>query len=531
MSDGEKAKGRLTRKPRKRRQWAGDSESEKLAMRCVCEQFPSSEQALRVLARVIDESPDKISLVDRRYVYRMVNSSYCQFFGMSADRIVGRTVEDLFGEEVFENLLRPHLDRCFAGEPVHYESWFTFPAVGRRYMDVHYYPLTSDREVDYVVVLSRDVTERRLVEDRLRESEERFRNLVEATSDWVWEVDENVRYTYVSPRVRNLLGLEPEEVLGKTPFDLMPPDEAKRVSEVLAPIAAAHKPFSCLENANLHKDGRLVILETSGVPVFDDKGVFRGYRGIDRDITERKRAERFREEYVYTISHDLRAPLTIIRGHAQLLQRVLEKAALKGPARASAEAIITGTKRMDAMIRDLVDSARLEFGELHLEKKPLDLKSFLADLLERMAEGVEGVERVRVEILENLPPVDADPDRLERIFLNLLTNALKYSPPDTEVLIRAEKVDREVMVSVSDQGVGISPEDLPHIFERFYQPRGGRKAGGLGLGLYITKMLVEAHGGRIWVHSELGKGSTFYFTLPLAKGGGNGARGRAGAGR
>jgi two-component system phosphate regulon sensor histidine kinase PhoR len=111
----------------------------------------------------------------------------------------------------------------------------------------------------------------------------------------------------------------------------------------------------------------------------------------------------------------------------------------------------------------------------------------------------------------------ADPSRLERILTNLISNALKYSPPEAEVVVRAERVDSCLQVSVVDRGIGIAPEDLPHLFERFYRTRGSRKAEGLGLGLYITRMLVEAHGGRIWAESELGKGSTFSFTLPLAR--------------
>jgi diguanylate cyclase (GGDEF)-like protein/PAS domain S-box-containing protein len=126
-------------------------------------------------------------------------------------------------------------------------------------------------------------------QEALRQSEERFRNLVETASDWVWEVDANGVYTYSNPKVRDLLGFQPEEVLGKTPFDLMPPEEAFRAANIFGPIVAQQQPLSCLENTNLHKDGRLVVLETSGVPVFDSEGKFLGYRGINRDITQRVR--------------------------------------------------------------------------------------------------------------------------------------------------------------------------------------------------------------------------------------------------
>ncbi len=135
-----------------------------------------------------------------------------------------------------------------------------------------------------------DITERKQMEEALRQSEERYRQLLEAAHDWVWEVDENARYTFASPKVREILGYEPEEVLGKTPFDLMPPDEAERVTTLFGPLAAARGAFFDLENINLHKDGHPVSVETTGIPALDKDGNFLGYRGVDRDVTERKRA-------------------------------------------------------------------------------------------------------------------------------------------------------------------------------------------------------------------------------------------------
>jgi PAS domain S-box-containing protein len=139
---------------------------------------------------------------------------------------------------------------------------------------------------------AQDITERIQADELLLDSILKFQNLIESTSDWVWEVDEEGRYTYVSSKIRDLLGYEPEEVLHRTPFDLMPPEEVKRVKKIFDHAAARHEPIRSLENTNLHKDGHPVILETSGVPFFDSGGKFRGYRGIDRDISERKLTEK-----------------------------------------------------------------------------------------------------------------------------------------------------------------------------------------------------------------------------------------------
>ncbi|HEY9743541.1 MAG TPA: PAS domain S-box protein [Coleofasciculaceae cyanobacterium] len=146
-------------------------------------------------------------------------------------------------------------------------------------------------EVVSLVGIARDISDRKQAEEALRESEERFRNLVESTNDFIWEVDENALYTYVSPQIRDILGYEVAEVVGKTPFDLMPPEEAYRVAEMISNQVALRRPLTNLENTNLHKDGHLVVLETSGVPFFDKAGNFKGYRGIDRDITKRKQTE------------------------------------------------------------------------------------------------------------------------------------------------------------------------------------------------------------------------------------------------
>jgi PAS domain S-box-containing protein len=144
---------------------------------------------------------------------------------------------------------------------------------------------------EYLVVSFKDITERKRAEEALHASEQRFRALVETTSDFVWEVDQNCLYTYASPKIKDLLGYEPEEITGKRPFDFMVPDEAERVAKLFRGIAKSGKPFVALENTNVHKDGRRVVLETSGVPIIDLRGDLIGYRGIDRDITERKRVE------------------------------------------------------------------------------------------------------------------------------------------------------------------------------------------------------------------------------------------------
>jgi signal transduction histidine kinase len=181
-------------------------------------------------------------------------------------------------------------------------------------------------------------------------------------------------------------------------------------------------------------------------------------------------------------------------------------------ARRASTAIMSATRRMDRMLRDLADSARSEVGKLELAPKPIELRPFVDDMLEA-ADGVLESARVENAVPQVLPAVLADPDRLDRILMNLVGNALKYSP--NRVVVQAAADGEAVRVSVADHGAGIAAEDLPRIFDRYY--RGQRHEGeGLGLGLFIVRKLVEAHGGRIWAESRPGEGSTFTFTLPVA---------------
>jgi len=260
------------------------------------------------------------------------------------------------------------------------------------------------------------------------------------------------------------------------------------------------------------------ILSNAG-PIKDPEGRVTGAVANINDITPIIELQHQRDDILRAVSHDLRNPLAAVLGRAQLLERQLARAGLGERERQGLQAIIAGARRMDTMIQDLVDSARQEAGQLELRLQLLDLPAFLRDLLAQQA-GVLETGRVEVEVVGELPPVPADPDRLERILVNLLSNALKYSAPGTPVTVRLECAGDEVVTSVIDRGRGIAPEDLQHLFARYFRAEAGRGREGLGLGLYITRQLVEAHGGRIWVQSEPGQGSTFGFSLPVAGPGG-----------
>lgn len=233
----------------------------------------------------------------------------------------------------------------------------------------------------------------------------------------------------------------------------------------------------------------------------------------DELVVTIRRLERMREQredFLRAVSHDLRNPLQVVLLQADRISRAApELVALRRPI----SAIRFAGRRMERMLRDLTDAAKLEVGELSLAREAVDLRAFVDHLLE-VEQGVLDSGRVKNQIDAGLPPLDVDPDRLDRILVNLLGNALKYS--EGEVRVAAEVEDGRARITVSDQGAGIPPADLARLFERYY--RGHRHEGeGLGLGLFIVKGLVEAHGGTIEAASSAGVGSTFTVRLPLVQ--------------
>jgi signal transduction histidine kinase len=219
---------------------------------------------------------------------------------------------------------------------------------------------------------------------------------------------------------------------------------------------------------------------------------------------------RQREDLLHLVSHDLRAPLSALVGQARILRRHAEGDAWTAD---RADAILRAASRMDAMVEDLVDAARFESGGLRLTLEKVDLQAYLGELLGRMENSLE-VERVRVTLPgSDRITVQVDPRRLERVLLNLLTNALKYSPEGI-VRLEVERRDGWVALSVIDDGPGIDAEDALHLFTRYYRGRRAPSLDGVGLGLYGSRLLVEAHGGRIAVESAPGEGATFRVELP-----------------
>jgi PAS domain S-box-containing protein len=264
----------------------------------------------------------------------------------------------------------------------------------------------------------------------------------------------------------------------------------------------------------LHHPDRTVWVLASAAPIRMPDGQQVGAVATFTDITPLHDLQE-QQLLLHLVSHDLRTPLAVVSGYTSVIADKITELGIDGDIVTSLHAIQRGVKRMTTMIEDLTEMARVEGGQLQLKPEPVAMAAYLQDFLQRSS-AVFDVARIQVDIAAELPPVLADYDRLDRILSNLLSNALKYSDAGTSVLVRNYVQDGAIVVSVTDHGRGIPPDDVLHLFQRFYRAKGERRAEGIGLGLYITRILVEAHGGHIWVESEVGKGSTFFVALPMA---------------
>ena len=243
------------------------------------------QESKAMFQAIIESLPFDVFALNLNNRYILQNSicrkNWGDLIGKSSENVaVGKNAKDSWLE---------NNRRAFSGETVTGEVAHERLNGEKNYFYIIISPIRAKEEIFGILGMLIDITELKQVEETLKKSRERFRNLTETTSDWVWEIDKDSRYVYVSPKIRDILGHYPEGIIGKTPFNLMPSEEADRVSKLFDVICVSKRPFHCLENINLHKNGHPVVLETSGVPIFDDDGELCGYRGVDRDITERKR--------------------------------------------------------------------------------------------------------------------------------------------------------------------------------------------------------------------------------------------------
>ena len=470
---------------------------------------------------LIDHSQDLTLVLEGDGTIRYASPAFRRILGHEPQEVQGR---DAFGFLHPEDL--PEVARVFSegleepGRVVKAEyrvrhadgRWVHVEALGRN--------LLHDPAVRGIVINSRDVTERHRVEEELRRSEQYFRSLIENALDIISVLAADGTILYESPSYGRILGFPPEEMLGKSAFDFIHPEDLPRVSEIFFEGIRHPGVVISSEYRLRHRDGSWHDFEAVGMNLLEDPAV-RGVVVNSHDISERKRYERSLEEnaqrlrdFFAVASHELYHPIAIVKGYAQALAE--ELSGEENPlALQTARALEKAADRLKFMGDELLDLSRLEVSPLEPKRRVIDL----AELLRRAA--AEMNERgfsspCTLDLPKGRVLVSADEDKVFRVMTILLENAANHSPPGQAVEVALEEREEMLVVSVLDRGPGVPEENRRRIFDRFFQGEGvmHHSRPGLGLGLYIAREIVEAHGSRIWHEPRPGGGSSFRFTLP-----------------
>jgi PAS domain S-box-containing protein len=261
------------------------------------------------------------------------------------------------------------------------------------------------------------------------------------------------------------------------------------------------------------------VLRAEGGGINDETGRFLGIAIVFRDVTKEREIDQMKSEFVSLVSHELRTPMVAIKGATDNLLDGLA-GELNSAQNSSLLIMRRNIDRLSRLISDLLDIGKIEAGKIQLNKQPVDISFIINDVL-LLFQDIARQKNIGLtsSLIENIPKISIDSDKITQVLANLVGNAMKFTPENGKVKIDLSKREDCIQIDVSDTGLGISHKDLNKIFDKFYQVMriagGQEKTKGTGLGLSISKGIIEAHGGKIWVESELGKWSRFSFTLPL----------------
>lgn len=327
-----------------------------------------------------------------------------------------------------------------------------------------------------------------------------------------------------NPAAERMFGYTEAEVIGRHISLIIPPDRLDEETYIIGQIAQGNR-VDHFETVRMARDGSLIPISLSISPIKDRNGVVIGASKIARDISEQiaihqentrlyeqvKALNDRKDEFIGLASHELKTPLTSISGYLQILSMmVTDEKALQFVGKTRQQ-----VKKLSSLVSDLLDVSKIEAGKLKLSVERFDIRQVLNDAIELFAYGNHNYNiSLETDVTELL--VTGDPHRIEQVIVNLLTNAIRYSPGTDRIIIYLSRQAHEVKVGVRDFGVGIAPEKLKDIFSRFYRVDDANpNISGLGIGLYLSHEIVTRHNGRIWAESEPGVGSTFWFTLPI----------------
>ncbi len=456
-----------------------------------------------------------------------LNAFTAETLGYRAEALVGRSVTELTdaaGAAVFQDCLNTlESEEEWQGTLRLRRSDGVFRRIACRSRRME-----LPGEKAFVLNHGMDVTEQYEAQEALHLATRQRELILESVDDGIFGLDMNGKVTFINEAGARTLGYAAAELVGGDLHMLIHHSHADGTpySKSTSPLLQALRrcePARMRDEIFWRKDGSAIHVEYSANPLVEE-GQVCGMVVAFQDIGERRRLERMKDEFISTVSHELRTPLTALRASLGLIQSgALDKRPEKQ--RQMIELAIGNCDRLIRLVNDILDFEGAEKGQMPLNREPAEP----VDLLRRatdVAHSAATEARIGFRIDANAAPVYADSERVMQVLNELVTNAIKFSPPDTTIRLSAKNGEggapgaREVVFAVEDQGRGIAPAQLKRIFERFQQGDASdtRELGGTGLGLALCRSIVEQHGGRIWAESELGKGSKFLFTLPAASG-------------
>lgn len=508
-----------------------DLEERKRAEEAVTRERDRAQQYLNIAGTVIVAlSPDQ--------TVSLINKKGADVLGYSAEEVIGKNWFDNFIHHSARDQVKAVFDSLMAGkvENVEYYENSVLTKTGEEKTIAWHNTLIRDETGKIVSTLSsgEDITNRKKAEEALRESEERYRTIIEGIEDAYFEVDLAGNLTFFNDALERIVNSPNETLMGLHYEEYTDREDAEKIYRAYNRVFKTGEPLEGFEYDIIRpKDGARINVEVTVSLIRNFEGQPTGFRGILRDITKRKdeklelqkakeaaeAASEAKSEFLANMSHEIRTPMNGIIGHTGLALDT----DLTEEQREYLEAVRMSSDHLLGIVNDILDFSKIEAGHMELEEIDFDLRTavdFAAEALAVKAEekDLELVCHVKPEVPEYLM---GDPGRLRQVIVNLVGNAIKFTDAG-EILICCEvehKYEDSIMLhfTVSDTGIGISPEKLGLIFESFSQVDGSatRKYGGTGLGLAISKRFIEMMGGRIWVESEVGKGSIFHFRAKL----------------
>jgi len=476
------------------------------------------EESERHYRDLYDEAPNAYFSIGADGCIRQANRSAVGLLGCSLDELIGRPVLDLYadtpnGKPKAEGVLQ----RSRAGKEIRGEELEMCRADGSNvWISLSVRPI-YDREGR--VVLSRseavDITDRKLAEERIRYQKELLEGTLESLPHPFYVVNANDHTIEIANSAARL-----GKPIGNQKCYTMTHGNSKPCSGLEHPcpleeVKNTGKPAT-VEHIHYNEYGTTTNVEVHGYPIFDKEGNVTRMITYSIDITERKKLDQLKDDFIGLVSHELRSPLTVIIG---AVNTVLTEGDRLSPEE-TRQLITDAALEADALshlLSNLLELSRAQANRLLIRAEPVNVARIIQDTVEEIKRQSSAHQFI-LDIPKKLPTVYVDRLRLERILYNLIDNAVKYSPQGGEVRVSVKSEEERLVIAVSDQGIGISRSDQAKLFGPFQRLEELRLNGirGLGLGLLVCRRLVEAHDGRIWVESDPGKGSTFFFTLPLS---------------